>query len=60
MKTKSEIVKYMRTPSLFNDGLGHAIGAVTAEDDRVSMEVETKGVAPNGIELHPILVITFQ
>jgi uncharacterized protein len=47
-KTKAEIYKYMQTPSIFRDGLAQTIGAITAEDDRVAIEVELNGVAPNG------------
>jgi ketosteroid isomerase-like protein len=47
-KTKAEIYKYMQTPSIFKDGLNHTVGAVTAEADRVAVEVEVNGVAPNG------------
>lgn len=47
-KTKAEIYKYMLTPSIFKDGLAQSIGAVTAEEDRVAVEVETSGIAPSG------------
>jgi ketosteroid isomerase-like protein len=47
-KTKAEMVAYFRTPSIFADGLKQTIGAMTAEDDRVAVEVEVEGVAPNG------------
>jgi ketosteroid isomerase-like protein len=47
-KSREEILKYMATPSIFKDGLAQKIGEVTAEGDRVAVEVETKGVAPNG------------
>jgi ketosteroid isomerase-like protein len=48
-KTKAEICRYMGTPSVFKDGLAQTIGAVTAEGDRVAMEMEVDGIAPNGI-----------
>jgi ketosteroid isomerase-like protein len=48
-KSKAEIYRYMQTPSIFKDGLAQTIGAVTAEDDRVAVEVEVDGIAPNGI-----------
>jgi len=48
VKTKEEICAYFATPSIFKDGLRQDIGAVTAEDDRVAVEVEVTGVAPNG------------
>ena len=47
-KTKAQIYKYMQAPSIFKDGLAHTIGAVTAEDDRVAVEVEVRGIAPGG------------
>jgi ketosteroid isomerase-like protein len=47
-KTKAEICAYFATPSIFKDGLLQRFGAVTAEDDRVAVEVEVEGVAPNG------------
>ena len=45
---KAEMCAYFATPSIFKDGLEQRIGAVTAEDDRVAVEVEVDGVAPNG------------
>lgn len=47
-KTREQILAYMSTPSIFKDGLVQTIGAITAEDDRVAVEVEVNGVAPNG------------
>lgn len=47
-KGKAEMCAYFATPSIFKDGLEQRIGAVTAEDDRVAVEVEVEGVAPNG------------
>jgi ketosteroid isomerase-like protein len=47
-KGKAEMCAYFATPSIFKDGLKQTIGAVTAEDDRVAVEVEVEGVAPNG------------
>jgi uncharacterized protein len=47
-KTKAEIYKYMQTPSIFKDGLAQTIGAVTAEENRVAIEVEVRGIAPGG------------
>jgi ketosteroid isomerase-like protein len=48
VKTKQEMCAYFATPSIFENGLEQRIGAVTAEDDRVAVEVEVEGVAPNG------------
>jgi uncharacterized protein len=48
VKTKAAICAYMRTPSIFKDGLKQTIGAITAEGDRVAVEVEVDGIAPNG------------
>ena len=45
---KAEMCAYFATPSIFKGGLEQRIGAVTAEDDRVAVEVEVEGVAPNG------------
>ena len=45
---KAEMCAYFATPSIFKDGLEQRIGAVTAEADRVAVEVEVEGVAPNG------------
>jgi ketosteroid isomerase-like protein len=45
---KAEMCAYFAKPSIFKDGLEQRIGAVTAEDDRVAVEVEVEGVAPNG------------
>lgn len=45
---KAEMCAYFATPSIFKDGLVQRIGAVTAEDDRVAVEVEVEGVAPSG------------
>ena len=47
-KTKAQIRQYMQTPSIFKGGLGHTVGAITAEDNRVAVEVEVSGVAPSG------------
>ncbi|HTV96136.1 MAG TPA: nuclear transport factor 2 family protein [Steroidobacteraceae bacterium] len=47
-KTKAEIYRYMQTPSIFKDGLAQTIGAVTAEQDRVAVEVEVNGIANTG------------
>jgi ketosteroid isomerase-like protein len=47
-KGKREMCAYFATPSIFKDGLDQRIGAVTAEEDRVAVEVEVEGVAPNG------------
>ena len=47
-KGKAQMCAYFSTPSIFKDGLKQTIGAVTAEDDRVAVEVEVEGLAPNG------------
>jgi ketosteroid isomerase-like protein len=47
-KSKQEICAYFRTPSIFQGGLVQTIGAVTAEDDRVAVETEVRGIAPSG------------
>lgn len=47
-KSRAEILKYMSAPSLFKDGLAQTIGAVTAEENRVAVEVEVRGIAPSG------------
>ena len=47
-RTRAEICQYMRTPSIFKDGLTQTIGAMTAEENRVAVEVEVTGKAPNG------------
>lgn len=47
-KTREQILAYMSTPSIFKEGLAQTIGAMTAEDDRVAVEVEVSGIAPNG------------
>ena len=47
-KTKAEICRYFQTPSIFKDGLAQTLGALTAEDNRVAVEVEVRGMAPNG------------
>lgn len=48
-KTKAEICRYMATPSVFAQGLQQKFGAITAEADRVAIEMEVDGVAPNGV-----------
>lgn len=45
---KSEICRYMATPSIFVGGASVSFGAITAEDDRVAVEAETRGVTPDG------------
>ncbi len=47
-KTKEEICRYFATPSVFKDGLALRVGSMTAEDDRIAVETEVDGVAPNG------------
>jgi ketosteroid isomerase-like protein len=47
-QTREQICAYMRTPSIFKDGLRQKFGEVTAEGDRVALEVEVDGIAPNG------------
>jgi ketosteroid isomerase-like protein len=39
VRGKAEMCAYFATPSIFKDGLEQRIGAVTAEDDRVAVEV---------------------
>jgi len=48
-KSKAVIYEYMKTPSIFKNGLKQTLGAITAEDDRVAVEVEVDGIAPNGM-----------
>jgi ketosteroid isomerase-like protein len=48
-QTKQQIYKYMQTPSVFRGGLAQKFGAVTAEGDRVAVEMEVDGIAPNGV-----------
>lgn len=45
---KAEIVAYMATPSIFVGGAELAIGAVTAEADRVAVETVTSGTTADG------------
>ena len=47
-KTREDICAYMSTPSIFDGGVKVTFGAVTAEDDRVAVEAETRGVLPDG------------
>jgi uncharacterized protein len=47
-KSKADFVAYMRRPSIFRDGLSIRIGLMTAEEDRVAVDAETDGIAPNG------------
>ena len=42
--TKSEWCRYLAFPTPFKDGLALTIRAVTAEDDRVSLAVDSYGV----------------
>lgn len=48
VQTKTQIVAYMATPSIFPAGLKQTIGAVTAEADRVAVEVEVDGLTAAG------------
>lgn len=47
-QSREQICAYMRTPSIFKNGLAQKFGAFTAEGDRVAVEVEVDGIAPNG------------
>ena len=47
-KSKETICAYMATPSIFVGGVDVTFGAITAEDDRVAVEAETRGVMPDG------------
>ena len=48
-KTRAAICAYMASPSIFlNGGVEVTFGAITAEDDRVAIEAETKGTLPDG------------
>ena len=47
-KTKEEICAYLATPSIFTRGVEVFFGAYTAEDNRVSVEAEIRGVMPDG------------
>lgn len=47
-QTREQIVAYMSTPSIFVGGVQTTFGDITAEDDRVAVEAETKGTLPDG------------
>jgi ketosteroid isomerase-like protein len=47
-KTRADICAYMASPSIFVGGVETTFGAVTAEDDRVAVEAETRGTLPDG------------
>ena len=47
-QTREQIVAYMSTPSIFVGGVQTTFGDITAEDDRVALEAETKGTLPDG------------
>jgi ketosteroid isomerase-like protein len=45
---RETICAYMASPSIFVGGVETTFGAITAEDDRVAVECETRGVLPDG------------
>jgi ketosteroid isomerase-like protein len=48
-KSKTAICGYFSTPSIFvNGGAQISFGDITAEDDRVAIEAQTRGVLPDG------------
>jgi len=47
-KTRADICAYMASPSIFVGGVETTFGAITAEDDRVAVEAETRGTLPDG------------
>jgi ketosteroid isomerase-like protein len=47
-QTREQIVAYMSTPSIFVGGVQTTFGDITAEDDRVAVEAQTKGTLPDG------------
>lgn len=47
-RSKAEICAYMSTPSIFDGGVTVSFGEITAEENRVAMEAETRGVLPDG------------
>jgi ketosteroid isomerase-like protein len=47
-RSKAEICAYMSTPSIFVGGVTVTFGAITAEDNRVAVEAQTRGVMPDG------------
>jgi ketosteroid isomerase-like protein len=48
VKTKAEFVKLMSGPTSFKEPLVMTVGAITAEEDRVALEAESRGVVPSG------------
>ena len=47
-RNKAEFCRYVASPSLFVGGAKVTFGAITAEDDRVAVESEIRGVTPDG------------
>ena len=47
-KSREAICAYMASPSIFVGGVETTFGDITAEDDRVALEAETKGTLPDG------------
>jgi ketosteroid isomerase-like protein len=47
-RDRAEMCAYFHTPSMFKDGLKQTFGAFTGEGDRVAVEMQVEGVAPNG------------
>lgn len=47
-KSKQQICAYMETPSVFTKKLVQEFGHVTAEDNRVSVEVSIEGISEDG------------
>lgn len=47
-KPRDAICAYMATPSVFVGGVETTFGEITAEENRVAVEAETKGILPDG------------
>ena len=47
-KSKAEICAYMSTSSIFEGGVTVSFGDITAEDNRVAVEAEIKGILVDG------------
>ena len=43
-QSRAQICAYMESPSIFTDGFEQTFGNLTAEDDRVAVEVQVRGV----------------
>ncbi len=47
-KPRDQICAYMASPSIFVGGVETTFGDITAQDDRVALEAQTKGTLPDG------------